>query len=303
MEIEIRKMLPEERDFSYSQRGGVMERSGCIGHLRVDMGSNGKGFFSNWDDHSPDLKTQAFKDEFDTVINALRFDKQYGSIFKDRASLAKCCYSEPESSFGNGREYGFRVDTEEHSYMLRLNPNPGEYAAYVYAYDREMLDGVLHPAPELINVLVVEPEQPPYVKAIQPGLESLQSEVGGNIEAVYPYEEPVALIVNEEGKLNGLPLNRALRDEDGHIYDVVAGTLLVVGLGEDDFTSLSEQHIQQFKDKFKTPELFLSLNGKLVVLPMKEKPSVLGKLKTAEAAIRSDKKKPQMNKEKGEPSL
>ena len=62
------------------------------------------------------------------------------------------------------------------------------------------------------------------------GLESLQHEVGGCIEAIYPYEDPVALICNEEGKLEGLPLNRALRDEDGDIYDVVAGTFLVVGL-------------------------------------------------------------------------
>ena len=39
--------------------------------------------------------------------------------------------------------------------------------------------------------------------------------VGGDIQAVYPYEDPVALICNEEGKLMGLPLNRALFDDDG----------------------------------------------------------------------------------------
>ena len=45
---------------------------------------------------------------------------------------------------------------------------------------------------------------------------------------IYPYEDPIALVCNEEGKLEGLPLNRALRDEDGDIYDVVAGTFMVV---------------------------------------------------------------------------
>ena len=65
------------------------------------------------------------------------------------------------------------------------------------------------------------------MKEIDSGLESLQHEVGGYIEAIYPYEEPVALVCNEEGKLEGLPLNRALRDEDGDIYDVVAGTFMV----------------------------------------------------------------------------
>lgn len=49
---------------------------------------------------------------------------------------------------------------------------------------------------EMISVLVVEPEKKPYVKEISSGLSSLQKEVGGYIQAVYPYEEPVAIICN-----------------------------------------------------------------------------------------------------------
>lgn len=136
---------------------------------------------------------------------------------------------------------------------------------------------------EKISVLVVEPEKKPYAKEISSGLSSLQHEVGGYIQAVYPYEEPVAIICDEEAKLKGSELNRVLRDEDGQIYDVVAGTFLIVGLGEDDFTSLTPEHMKQFKEKFETPEMFMRLNGKLVVLPMEErpkakKPSVLQKL-------------------------
>lgn len=137
---------------------------------------------------------------------------------------------------------------------------------------------------EKISVLVVEPEKKPYAKEISSGLSSLQHEVGGYIQAVYPYEEPVAIICDEEAKLKGSELNRVLRDEDGQIYDVVAGTFLIVGLGEDDFTSLTSEHMKQFKEKFDTPEMFMRLNGKLVVLPMEEervkakKPSVLQKL-------------------------
>ena len=136
---------------------------------------------------------------------------------------------------------------------------------------------------EKINVLVVEPEKKPYMKEISSELSSLQHEVGGYIQAVYPYDEPVAIICDEEAKLKGSELNRVLRDEDGKIYDVIAGTFLVVGLGEEDFTSLSPEHMKQFKEKFDTPEMFMRLNGKLVVLPMEErvkakKPSVLQKL-------------------------
>ena len=60
-----------------------------------------------------------------------------------------------------------------------------------------------------MNVLVVEPYKEPYEKEIEPGLESLQHEVGGDIEAVYPFDDPVAVICNEEGKLEGLQIGRA----------------------------------------------------------------------------------------------
>ena len=107
-----------------------------------------------------------------------------------------------------------------------------------------------------------------YVKEIDSGLESLQHEVGGCIEAIYPYEDPVALVCNEEGKLEGLPLNRALRDEDGDIYDVVAGTFMVVGLTDDSFGSLTVEQMQKFSDLFKVPEQFVKLGDKIVAIPM-----------------------------------
>ena len=77
-----------------------------------------------------------------------------------------------------------------------------------------------------MNVLMVEPGKAPYKTQIGDDLQSMQAVVGGYIQAVYPYEEPVALICCESGKLDGLPLNRALRDSDGDIYDIVAGIFL-----------------------------------------------------------------------------
>lgn len=54
-----------------------------------------------------------------------------------------------------------------------------------------------------LAVLVVEPQKKPYAKEIGGDLKSLQHEVGGYIQAVYPFREPVALICDEEGKLSG----------------------------------------------------------------------------------------------------
>lgn len=139
MNMSIRPITPEEREFTYSDEQVIMEQMGCIGYLRADMDSSGKGFYSTWNDFRTDLKTPAFKGEFDAVINALRFDDAYSGILKNRDSLARYCYSHPDTSYGNSREYGIRVDTEDHAYYMRLNPHKGEYNLYCYCYKSSLL--------------------------------------------------------------------------------------------------------------------------------------------------------------------
>ena len=46
----------------------------------------------------------------------------------------------------------------------------------------------------------------------------MQAMVGGDIEVTYPFEDEVAIILNESGKINGLPLNRAIYTEDGDMH-------------------------------------------------------------------------------------
>lgn len=147
MDMTIRAMTPAERNYGYAQSQQISMQTGLIGHLRADMDSNGKGFFSTFFDFRADLKTEDFKAEFDKVINALRFDENYGGALKDSSALAAYCRRTPESSFsGDGREFGFRADTEQYSYMLRLNPNRGEYNLYCYCYQRKWLDRHLQQA-------------------------------------------------------------------------------------------------------------------------------------------------------------
>ena len=121
---------------------------------------------------------------------------------------------------------------------------------------------------EKIKVLVLEPMKKPYVKEIVHTLENLQKEVGGSIEAVYPFEDKVAIICNDEHKFNGMPMNRCLRDQDGEIYDILGGNLLVVGLTEYDFGSLTPEQVEKFSEFFGTPEMFVNINGSLMVLPV-----------------------------------
>lgn len=136
---------------------------------------------------------------------------------------------------------------------------------------------------EKMTVLVVEPEKKPYIKEIESGLESLQREVGGYIQAIYPFDSPCAIVCDEEAKLKGSQINRALRDDEGHIYDIVAGTFLIVGLGEENFTSLNPKEMKEMSELFQTPELFMKVNNKLVVIPVEEsKPSLLEKLSASQ---------------------
>lgn len=79
-------------------------------------------------------------------------------------------------------------------------------------------------------------------------------------------------ICNEEGKLDGLPLNRALRDEDGDIYDVVAGNFFLAGIGEDDFIDLPDELVEQFTEQFWQPEVFVNVGGRIIAYPVAEEP-------------------------------
>lgn len=156
MEMTFRPMMPTERMYSYTQSQQLIMQTGCIGHLRGDFGSTGEQFFTSWDDHRADLKSDAFKQEFDEVIDALRKDKNHGCVLRSRKDLLSACAKTPDSSFGNGREYGFRADTEHYSYMFRLNPGKGEYNIYCYCYLKQWLDRHMKHAEKGIRFITPE---------------------------------------------------------------------------------------------------------------------------------------------------
>lgn len=122
----------------------------------------------------------------------------------------------------------------------------------------------------LIDVLLVEPGQYPKQIKIGSDLDDLRGAVDGDIECTYPFEDEVGIILNECGKLLGLPLNRAMRTNDGEVYDIYAGPFLVVGLTEDNFGSLSPELMEKFEAKFHQPEMFVKMGKGMMVLPIPE---------------------------------
>ena len=109
-----------------------------------------------------------------------------------------------------------------------------------------------------MRILLVEPGRVPRPAEVGDSLEAMQTVVGGSIQAVYPFEEPVALVCNEEGKCLGLPLNRVLRLGSGEIYDVIAGTFFLCAAPPDSdrFASLTEEQITRYSERFRAIELF-----------------------------------------------
>lgn len=110
-----------------------------------------------------------------------------------------------------------------------------------------------------MKILVIEPLKAPYVKEIDGKLETMQSIVGGLIQAIYPFDHPeIALICNDEGKLMGLPPNRALFDKDGNIVDIIAGTFFLCSAPADseNFKSLTDEQIEQYTERFKNIEIY-----------------------------------------------
>ena len=138
MELKITSMTPADRLYAYNQSSQLEGQTGCIGHLRGDFGS-GQEFYTSWFDHRSEYKTDEFKAEFDEVVNTLR---EKDGLLCTRDSMTRFCYQNPEAEFeGNYcAEYGFKVQTPQHTYMLRCNPNYGDYNFYLYAYVSRFLE-------------------------------------------------------------------------------------------------------------------------------------------------------------------
>lgn len=104
-----------------------------------------------------------------------------------------------------------------------------------------------------MTILLVDPGKPPRKTELPNDLRAMQDIVGGYIQAVYPFEEPVALVCNDEGKLLNLPPNRPLFvQETNQIYDVVCGTFFLCAAPPDseNFESLTDEQIARYTALF-----------------------------------------------------
>ena len=123
-----------------------------------------------------------------------------------------------------------------------------------------------------IRVVLVEPGKLARIAEIGTTLDAMQRTVGGDIEAYYPFEEQVCIVCNEEGKINGLPLNRAIRDADtGDIADIIAGTFFICDCSGESFGSLSTEQQKRYLEKYRLPERFFRIGENIEAVPYRPK--------------------------------
>ena len=155
MDISLREMTAQERLYAYPQSQQLRMQCGEIGQLRGDFGKDGNQFFSTWTDFVVRYKSAEFQAELDAVINALREDSQYGGLLQSRSAAERYCAAHPGSAFMGGvaQEYGFRVDTPNHAYLLRCNARAGDANFYVFPYVSKWLDKHIERAQEGIRFI------------------------------------------------------------------------------------------------------------------------------------------------------
>lgn len=138
--FEIRPLNEDERKYTYTQSVQIAGQTCNIGFWRGKLFTPGYELSATWNDCKELWKTQEFNNEFDKVVEALRSD-EYG-ILKDVLTMEEYIDKFPDSAFQgiDCTEYGFRVDTDKHAYLLRCNPLPGDYNFSVFCYVAKWLD-------------------------------------------------------------------------------------------------------------------------------------------------------------------
>ncbi len=129
--FDLRPASVEEAGLFYTAENQDAEL-GTVGHLRMDFGSGGKGFYHTWWPHNGDrFNTPEFKEALQEFVDAMR---QSGPL-KDLSAMSSYCWRNGGELTKNDRIYGFIAETEQYSFCLRCTPRPGEYQGYLYCYD------------------------------------------------------------------------------------------------------------------------------------------------------------------------
>ena len=116
------------------------------------------------------------------------------------------------------------------------------------------------------KIVLIRPGEVPRILNVELTLGYMQEHVDGYIEAVFPFEDPVAIVCNEDGKFCGLKPNRVIRDKAGNPIEVIFGNFMIVGVTETDFCGLTDEQAWRYYNLFRNPEEIVIYGGEVEVL-------------------------------------
>ena len=105
-----------------------------------------------------------------------------------------------------------------------------------------------------MKVLLVEPMRHPREIDITPSLEEYYRILDCRcITAVYPWEEPLALVTDDEGFFTDKLFSRYIPE----MGQPICGSFFLCGLGEENFADLPPELMKKFKEKFWNIQTFI----------------------------------------------
>ena len=190
------------------------------------------------------------------------------------SSLYKCVYdadlnqNDPENIFvlfNLSRPVGFTGNSMSPTDVIYI----AEFNKYYFCEEKgftEVLFDEKLIKDEKITVVYLKPDEIAQVVELDNTLSSLQNAVGGYIQTFYGIDYPCCIVCNDEAKINGMSLNRAIR-QNGKIIDIIAGPFFICDCSTPNFKSLSPEQIDFYMRKFKYPELFFKSGDEILAIP------------------------------------
>lgn len=141
--ITMQVMKENEMRYCFMQNQQINMVTGRIGYMHSDFSSDGESINSTWFNEVESRNTPEFQDTLNGVINALQNDPQYRGVIRNVEDMKLLCSARPNSRFplylqSNG--YGFRINTDNYTFLLCCNINPEHYSFSITAYQREVFD-------------------------------------------------------------------------------------------------------------------------------------------------------------------
>ncbi len=248
---------------SYEQAREIFQNEVDFGEIEHSSNENVIAFDTAWSAPHAVLK-QLSRDYPEVRIQHQWFEEVFGF------NVGVCEYQNGEAIYEN-----IPCDGSKEAYEMAAEIQGEDLGDLGYrlsddgkTYDYPEEDEEPQITEEIIKVVLIKPMQKPQIVEIGSDLNSMQETVGGLIEEIMPFEEEVALVCNEEGKNIGLELNRAIRDSNGEIYDIIAGDFFICSATGENFTSLTDEQAQRYCETFKNPERFFKTDDGIKSVPI-----------------------------------